>query len=68
MLCNAYFFLQCKLLFESHYCGEPHFLLPGYPSQRLLHIPELKYHLVVLDVVILSGHSWSAHNADVLKG
>lgn len=63
-----FIFLKSKPLFKSHHCAEPHFLLPCYPPHRLLHIPELKYHLVVLDVVILSGHSWSAHNADVLKG
>lgn len=61
-------FLQCKLLFESHNSGEPYLLLLGYPSQRLLHVPELKYDLPVLHQVGFSGHSWSSHSVDVVKG
>lgn len=61
-------FLQCKLLFESHNSAEPHLLLLGYPSQRLLHISQLKQDFVVLDVVVPSCHSWSSHSVDVFKG
>lgn len=55
------YFLQPKPLFESHQSAEPHFLLPGYPPKGLLHVLQLKYHLVVLPVVVSSGHSWSSH-------
>lgn len=58
---KAYIFLQSKPFFESHYCGETNSLLPGYPPEGLLHVLQLKYHLVVLPVVVSSGHSWSSH-------
>ena len=59
--------LQSKPLFEPHYSAEPHFLLPGYPSQRLLHISQLKDDFPILHQVVLHGHSWSSHSVMWLK-
>ena len=61
MHCEAYIFLQCKPLFQPHHCGKPHFLLLGYPSQRLFHILQLKDDFPVLHQVVLSGHFRSSH-------
>ena len=61
---KAYYFLhflQAEPLFEPHYSAQSHILLPCNPSQRLFHIPELKYHFPVFHQVVCPGHFWSSH-------
>ena len=57
---NFLHYLQSKSLFEPHNSGEPYLLLLGYPSQRLLHVPELKYDFPVLHQVVIPSHSGSS--------
>lgn len=62
--------LEClffaKLFFQPNYCGEPNMVVPGYCPQGLNQVGEFIDSIVVLQEIVILGHSWSSHTTDTL--